>query len=121
MERSELSTWQLIMEDGTYIILCMSCVYALAMVKNAVIPLLCVQYSVKVAPNKMFYDCGVLLNEDGGFDRSDYRDHDSPLSLHSFYLLEWATFGVLCMALLTNPEAQEKIHGGLLQQSICLQ
>ena len=80
----------------------------------------CLQYSVKVAPNKMLYDCGVLLNEDGNFDRPDYRNHSSPLSLHSFYLLEWATFGVLCMALLTNPEAQGKIHGGLLQQSSCL-
>ena len=60
----------------------------------------------------MSYDCGVLLSEDGQFGRPDYRDHNSPLSLHSFYLIEWATFGVLCMALLANPEAKRKIHGG---------
>ena len=71
------------------------------------------QYPVAVSPQKMFYDCGVLLNEDGQFDRPDYREHSSPLSLHSFYLLEWATFGVLCMALLTNPEAEGKIDGRL--------
>ena len=59
----------------------------------------------------MMYDCGVLLSEDGQFGRPDYRDHNSPLSLHSFYMIEWATFGVLCMALLTNPDAEKKIHG----------
>lgn len=95
--------------------------YVLAMVKNTFIPFPCLQYPVKVAPNKMFYDCGVLLNSDGQFDRPDYHDHSSPLSLHSFYLLEWATFGALCIALLTNPEAERKIHGGLVQCSGCLQ
>ena len=60
----------------------------------------------------MLYDCGVLLNEEGQFGRPDYRDHNSPLSLHSFYLIEWATFGVLCMALLTDEKAKERIHGG---------
>ena len=60
----------------------------------------------------MLYDCGVLLNEEGQFGRPDYCDHNSPLSLHSFYLLEWATFGVLCMALLTDEMAKERIHGG---------
>ena len=59
----------------------------------------------------MMYDCGVLLSEDGQFGRPDYRDHNSPLSLHSFYMIEWTTFGVLCMALLTNPDAEKKIHG----------
>ena len=60
----------------------------------------------------MLYDCGVLLNEEGQFGCPDYRDHNSPLTLHSFYLLEWATFGVLCIALLTNKMAKERIHGG---------
>ena len=59
----------------------------------------------------MMYDCGVLLNEDGQFGRPDYRDHNSPLSLHSFYMIEWTTFGALCMALLTNPDAEKEIHG----------
>ena len=72
----------------------------------------CLQYPTKVGPKKMLYDCGLLLSEDGQFGRPDYRDHNSPLSLHSFYLIEWATFGVMCMALLTNPNAKKKIHGG---------
>ena len=67
----------------------------------------------------MLYDCGVLLSEDGQFGRPDYRDHNSPLSLHSFYLIEWATFGALCMALLTNPNAKGKIHGGCSAVGVC--
>ena len=71
----------------------------------------------------MLYDCGVLLNEEGQFGRPDYRDHNSPLTLHSFYLLEWATFGVLCMALLIDEKAKERIHGGCSVVSIysCLE
>ena len=59
----------------------------------------------------MFLDCGVLLNEEGNYERPDYRDHQSGLSLHSFYLINWSSFGALCVSLLTNPESQHKIHG----------
>ena len=75
--------------------------------------LLYLQYPHKVNKDKMLYDCGILLNEDGEFGRPDYRDHDSGLSLHSFYLVTWSTIGTLCMSLLTNPQAQEAVHGML--------
>jgi hypothetical protein len=83
-------------------------------------------YPHKVNKDKMLYDCGILLNEDGEFGRPDYRDHDSGLSLHSFYLVTWSTIGTLCMSLLTNPQAQEAVHGHLISdwqplRHFCLQ
>ena len=35
-------------------------------------------------------------------------------TLHSLYLLLWANFGTLCMALLTQPKAEAAIRGGVL-------
>ena len=39
-------------------------------------------------------------------------------TLHSLYLLLWANFGAFCMALLTQPDSDDKIHGKLISDWI---
>ena len=41
-------------------------------------------------------------------------------TLHSLYLLLWANFGTFCMALLTQPDAEEKIHGHIISINLSL-
>jgi len=62
------------------------------------------------------YDCGVELSPDGTYGRPDYLHHATrgTLSLQSLYLLLWANFGAFCMALITQPDAQEKISGPVI-------
>ena len=37
-------------------------------------------------------------------------------TLHSLYLLLWANFGTLCLALLTQPKVEAAIRGGVLSK-----
>ena len=62
------------------------------------------------------YDCGVELTYDGQFGRPTYEKHATrgTYDLHSLYHLMWLNFGSFCMALLTQPEAQENISGKLI-------
>ena len=39
-------------------------------------------------------------------------------TLHSLYLLLWANFGAFCIALLTQPDSDDKIHGNLISDWI---
>ena len=68
------------------------------------------------------YDCGVELTDDGEFSRPDYRKHAcrGTYTLHSLYLLLWANFGSFCMALLTQPDAKERIHGHIISEKLPL-
>jgi hypothetical protein len=62
------------------------------------------------------YDCGVELTSDGQFGRPVYEKHATrgTYDLHSLYHLLWLNFGSFCMALLTQPDAQENISGQLI-------
>ena len=53
------------------------------------------------------YDCGVVLNEDGNYDRHEYlqRAEKGILNLHSLYLLLWCNFGAFCVNLLTQRDS----------------
>ncbi len=64
------------------------------------------------------YDCGVELSPEGQFGRQDYKQHAcrGTYTLHSLYLLLWANFGAFCMALLTQPDSDERIHGVVISE-----
>ena len=56
------------------------------------------------------------LSSDGMYGRPDYLIHATrgTLSLHSLYLILWANFSAFYMALVTQPDAQEKISGPII-------
>ena len=56
------------------------------------------------------------LSADGQYGRQEYVEHATrgTYTLHSLYLLLWANFGTLCMALLTQPKAKAAIHGHII-------
>ena len=72
------------------------------------------QYNKKIGGYR--YDCGVELSPDGQYGRQAYVKHATrgTYTLHSLYLLLWANFGTLCMALLTQPKAEAAIHDRVL-------
>ena len=74
------------------------------------------QYNKKIGDGGYCYDCGVELSADGQYGRKEYVKHATrgTYTLHSLYLLLWANFGTLCMALLTQPKAEAAIRGGVL-------
>ena len=78
------------------------------------------QYDAKISPEGLLYDCGVELSPDGKYGRQDYMKHASrgTYTLHSLYLLLWANFGAFCVALLTQPDSDDKIHGNLISDWI---
>lgn len=65
------------------------------------------------------YDSGVELTSEGTYGRPDYLPHATrgTLSLHSLYLILWANFSAFSMALLTQPDAQQKISGPVISSS----
>ena len=75
------------------------------------------QYEGKITEGRL-YDCGVELSSDGTYGRPDYLPHATrgTLSLHSLYFLLWANFGSFCMALLTQPDAQQRISGPVISK-----
>ena len=76
---------------------------------------ICIQFKEKIMEEHL-YDCGVELSPDGAYGRPDYLLHATrgTLSLQSLYLLLWTNFGAFCMALITQPDAQEKISGPVI-------
>ena len=74
-----------------------------------------IQYGGKVAEGRL-YDCGVELSADGKYGRPDYLPHATrgTLNLHSLHLILWANFSAFSMALLTQPDAQQKISGPVI-------
>lgn len=68
------------------------------------------------------YDCGVELTPDGHFGRQDYKNHAcrGTYTLHSLYLLLWANFGSFCMALLTQPDSDQRIRGHIISEKLSL-
>jgi hypothetical protein len=78
------------------------------------------QYDAKINPEGLLYDCGVEFSPDGKYGRQDYMKHASrgTYTLHSLYLLLWANFGAFCVALLTQPDSDDKIHGNLISDWI---
>ena len=73
------------------------------------------QFEGKITKDRL-YDCGVELSSDGTYGRPDYIPHATrgTLSLQSLYLLLWANFGTFCMALITQPDAHERISGPVI-------
>ena len=74
------------------------------------------QYNFTIGHGGYRYDCGVELSADGEYGRQEYVKHAErgTYTLHSLYLLLWANFGTLCMALLTQPKAQAAIQGPII-------
>lgn len=54
------------------------------------------------------------------FGRQDYIEHGNrgTYTLHSLYLLLWANFSAFCVALLTQPDSDKKIHGTIISDWI---
>jgi hypothetical protein len=79
-----------------------------------------IQYDAKINPEGLLYDCGVEFSPDGKYGRQDYMKHASrgTYTLHSLYLLLWSNFGAFCVALLTQPDSDDKIHGNLISDWI---
>lgn len=73
------------------------------------------QYPDKISENCL-YDCGVELSRDGMYGRPDYLPHATrgTLSLHSLYFILWTNFTAFYMALVTQPDALEKIRGPII-------
>ena len=73
-------------------------------------------YNKKIGNRGYYYDCGIELTEDGQFGKSAYNKHANrgTYDLHSLYLLLWINIGAFCMALLTQPDALDKIKGPLI-------
>jgi len=80
------------------------------------------QYDATISPNGLLYDCGVELSPEGQFGRQDYKKHAcrGTYTLHSLYLLLWANFGSFCMALLTQPDSDQHIHGHIISKQLSL-
>ncbi len=70
----------------------------------------------------MLYDCGVELSPEGQFGRQDYKKHAcrGTYTLHSLYLLLWSNFASFCMALLTQPDSDQRIHGHVISEWLSL-
>lgn len=68
----------------------------------------------------MFYDLGVELTEDGLYGQHDYLQHATrgTLSLHSLYLLLWANFAAFCVAILIQPDTDQKLLGQILSDTL---
>ena len=79
-----------------------------------------VQYDSKIGTEGLLYDCGVELTEDGLLGRQDYKQHANrgTYSLHSLYFLLWANFGSFCISLLTQPEAEARLHGPIISKEV---
>lgn len=84
--------------------------------------ILSLQYNTTVHRDGLLYDCGVELSPEGQFGRQDYRKHAcrGTYTLHSLYLLLWANFGSFCMALLTQPDSDQRIHGCIISEWLSL-
>ena len=76
------------------------------------------QYSSKISPEGLLYDCGVELTPDGQYGRPDYQTHATrgTYSLHSLYFLLWSNFGAFCVSMLTQPDSQSKIHESIISE-----
>ena len=75
---------------------------------------------MKVGPESQFYDLGVELTEEGLYAQHNYLQHATrgTLSLHSCYLLLWTNFAAFCVCLLTQREAEQKLSGHILSDSL---
>ena len=82
----------------------------------------CMQYNSMIKRDGLQYDCGVELSSEGQFGRQDYKQHAcrGTYTLHSLYLLLWANFGAFCMSLLTQPDADARIHGVVISEWLSL-
>ena len=91
---------------------------------TAWIPVQCfvclLQYDSKISHNGCLYNCGVELTPDGYFGHHDYLKHACRgiYTLHSLYFLLWANFGAFCIALLTQPDADKKLCGTIISDSL---
>ena len=83
---------------------------------------MCMQYNSVIKRDGLQYDCGVELSPEGQFGRQDYKRHAcrGTYTLHSLYLLLWANFGAFCMSLLTQPNADARIHGVIISEWLSL-
>ena len=79
-------------------------------------------YHSKISKEGLLYDCGVELFPDGQYGRQDYLEHANrgTFSLHSFYIILFLNFGSFAIGLLTQPEAQENIHGQIISEWLSL-
>ncbi len=80
------------------------------------------QHDATVHRGGLMYDDGVELTPDGHFGRQAYKKHASrgTYTLHSLYLLLWANFGSFCMALLTQPNSDQRIRGRIISERVSL-
>ena len=80
------------------------------------------QFDCVVSHNGHHYNCGVKLTAEGEFGRQDYKKHAcrGTYTLHSLYLLLWANFGCFCMALLTQQDSDQQIHGNVISKHLPL-
>ena len=81
-------------------------------------PYVLFQYDTIVGSDGKMYDDGIQLTQDGLYRFAEYirRAENGPLNLHSFYLLLFVNLGAFCMALLTQPHAEERMRGTVISQ-----
>lgn len=86
------------------------------MLPNACYQIFFIQYNCEVGV--IHYDCGVELTHDGQYGREEYLEHAErgTYTLHSLYFLLWANFGCFCMALITQPNYAERLHGNIISE-----
>ena len=77
------------------------------------------QVQSKIGPDTTFIDQSVELTKDGGVDQLmrrylEYASRGGALSLQTLYFVLWTNFAGLCMSLLTQPSAEDKVAGKIL-------
>jgi hypothetical protein len=68
------------------------------------------QYSTEIGA--YHYDCGCELNADGEIPPG--RPQRPPLSRHTLYFALWSSFAALGVSMVTQPNAQQQLHGNIL-------
>ena len=71
---------------------------------------------IKVNGKPYHYDCGIVLLDDGKLNKlitNPYTNRGA-YTLPSLYSLLWTNIGAFCIALLTQPDADKKLHGPII-------
>ena len=74
--------------------------------------------NIKVNANPFHYDCGIILLNNGKLNETIYNEYTTrgAYTMPSLYSLLWTNIGAFCIALLTQPDADTKLHGPIISK-----
>ena len=73
---------------------------------------------IKINAKPFHYDCRIVLLNDGKLNKTITNAHTNrgAYTLPSLYSLLWTNIGAFCIALLTQPDADKKLHGPIISE-----